>query len=502
MPRTHNVPFMATRLMAGAAPLSRQLYDEIRAAIVQGRLGAGARLPSSRSLSVQLGVARNTVLLAFDQLVAEGYLEGRVGSGMRVADLRPEDALEARPQPVARAPRRAARTSRLSRRGRMLATTLVTVARASGPLGAFRMGQPAIDEFPFPTWRRLAARFWTRPPRDLLTYGDPGGYVRLREAIAAHLRAARAVVCEPEQVIVVSGSQQALDLAARLLLDPGDAVWLEDPGYVGARGAFQAAGARVVPVPVDADGIDVARGIRMARGARVAYVSPSHQYPTGAVLARARRLALLEWARRRGAWILEDDYDSEFRYAGWPLESLQGIDGGERVLYVGTFSKVLLPSLRLGYLVVPRALVGAFRNARGLVDRQPPGPEQAALAAFLEEGHFVRHVRRMRVLYAERQAALVRAAERELASWVTVAPSPAGMHLVGRLRDGLDDRTASAAAEARGVEVAPLSRYAIRPRPAARGLLFGYAAFDPRVIRTGVRALAETLADLDSRARR
>ncbi|MGH7725277.1 MAG: PLP-dependent aminotransferase family protein [Candidatus Eiseniibacteriota bacterium] len=499
--------FIANALDASRAmPLTRQLYEEIRSAILEGRLVPGARLPSTRTLAAELGLARNTVLDAYEQLTAEGYLSGLVGSGTRVADASPEDVLglpggKGAPAPAgaragnARGDARSSRPARLSERGRMLSTTSVRLARDAGSAKPFRLGVPALELFPFEIWKKLTGRFWDRPSERTLGYDEPAGLPRLREAIALHLRASRAVRCEPEQVIVVSGSQQALDLVGRLVLDPDDPVWIEDPGYLGARAAFTAAGARLVPVPVDDEGLDVGRALRTEPNARLAYVTPSHHFPTGVVLSRARRLALLEWARARGAWIVEDDYDSEYRYEGWPLESLQGIDGGERVLYVGTFSKVLFPALRLGYLVVPRALVGAFANARALSDRQPPGPDQAVLAEFIARGHFARHLRRMRVLYGGRQGALLAAVRRELADRVEIGASPMGMHLLARVPEGVDDRVASHAAQAHGVEASPLSGYALKPL-ARGGLVLGYAPFDEAAIEAGVTALARALRDV------
>jgi len=317
----------------------------------------------------------------------------------------------------------------------------------------------------------------------------------LREAVAAYLGAARAVRCEPEQVIVVAGAQQALDLAARVLTDAGDSVWVEEPGYLGAKGALAAAGARLVPVPLDEEGLSVEAGARLAPAARLIYASPSHQYPTGVTMSLSRRLALLEWAGRAGAWVLEDDYDSEYRYAGRPLAALQGLDREQRVVYLGTFSKVLFPALRIGYIVVPEDLVDAFRAARSLSDRHSPTVEQAVLADFIVEGHFARHIRRMRALYAERQAALVAAGREELGGLLELRPADAGLHLTGLLPAGVSDREASLAAEARGVEAQPLSAFHLGPARRA-GLVLGYAAYDGREIREGARQLAAALQSL------
>ncbi|MCA1633812.1 MAG: PLP-dependent aminotransferase family protein [Acidobacteria bacterium] len=486
------MPFAAAALDArSSVALYRQLYDGIRRAILAGQLKAGTRLPSTRELACELGVSRNTVMNAFEQLLAEGYVEGHTGSGTFVSRTLPDDLLNARA-----GERRAAhprpRRRALSTRGASLAATHINLSRFEGRARPFRPGTPALDAFPFELWSRLTARHWRRPRRDLLNYGDPAGHAPLRAAIAAYLGAARAVVCEPEQVIVVAGAQQALDLAARVLLDPGDAAWVEEPGYLGAKGALAAAGARLVPVPLDENGMDVEAGADVEPSARLVYVSPSHQYPTGVTMSLARRLALIEWASRAGAWILEDDYDSEYRYEGRPLAALQGLDAEGRVIYLGTFSKVLFPALRIGYMVVPADLVAAFCAARALSDRHSPTVEQAVLTDFLEEGHFARHVRRMRALYSSRQAVLVEEARRELKDLLEIETSAAGLHLMGWLPEDMDDRVAARAAEAHGVDAQPLSSFCLG-RPRRGGLVLGYAAYDAQEIREGVKRLAAAL---------
>jgi GntR family transcriptional regulator/MocR family aminotransferase len=470
-----------------SVPMFRQVYESLRGAALCGRLAAGARVPATRTLAAELGVSRNTVLNAYDQLLAEGYLVGRTGSGTFVAPDLPDELLHSRASPV-EAPAVYGRKS-LSRRGAVIAGLGRPLRPRDGQPRAFRPGVPALDAFPREEWARLLRRRSRQLPSRLLDYGEAAGYLPLREAVAAHVRAARAVRCDAGQVIVVSGTQQAIDLCARLLLDPGDAVWLEDPGYPGARAAMAGAGATVVPAPVDEEGLVVDEGIRRRRDARLCYVTPSHQYPLGATLSLVRRLALFDWAKRTNAWIVEDDYDSEFRYSGRPLASLQGQDRDGRVIYIGTFSKALFPSLRIGYLVVPQHLVDAFAAARALADGHSPMLTQAVLTDFLTEGHFARHVRRMRAVYAERQEALVRAAGRELAGWLRISPSATGLHLVGWLPPGVSDRTASQAAADRGVEAPPLSDYRIRPSRRG-GLLLGYGGVNPRQIRDGVRALA------------
>jgi GntR family transcriptional regulator/MocR family aminotransferase len=441
-------------------------------------------------LADELGVSRGTTVAAFRQLVAEGYVEGSIGSGTRVASSLPEESLRARATPLRKesAPRRAV----LSERGKLLAMVKATAVEDRGEARAFRPGLPALEEFPFGVWSRLAQRVMRRPPRALLTYGRPEGYGPLRRLIAERLSVTRAVRCEAGQVIVVSGAQQGLELAARVLLDPGDEAWVEDPGYPGTRGALLGAGVRVTPVPVDEEGLEVEAGLRRAPRARMACVTPSHQSPCGFVMSLGRRLELLEWADRSGAWIVEDDYDSEYRYSGRPLASLQGLDAHDRVIYVGTFSKVMFASLRLAYLVVPPDLVDAFAAARALSGRHTSTPDQAILAEFMAEGHFERHLRRTRKLYAERQRALVRATERELGGLLSMRPAEGGMHLVGWLERGQDDASVSRRAAALGVEAPPLSAFSMEPRRTG-GLVLGYAGFEESEIERGVRRLAAVL---------
>lgn len=343
-------------------------------------------------------------------------------------------------------------------------------------------------------WARLTRR-WAHRGTLTMDYDEVAGYAPLREAIAAYLQSARGVVCDASQVIVVNGSQQALDLASRVLLDPGDAVWVEDPGYDGARGAFLAAGAKLAPVEVDAHGLNVRAAIQHAGEARLAYLTPSHQFPLGMTMSLSRRRELLEWASRSGAWIFEDDYDSEFRYTHRPLPALQGLDTNDCVIYSGSFSKVLFPGLRLGYLVVPRTMLDTFLRVRFLTDVHPSTITQAVLADFIAEGHFERHLRRMRRLYHERQQALVRSARLHLADVLQVQPSDGGMHLVGWLPPGVDDRQATRAARDRGLVVAPLSFFATRRQP--RGaLVLGYAGLTPKQIEAGTRELASALRPL------
>jgi len=489
------VPYTALALdPSSSEPLYRQLYEALRGAILAGQLKPGTRLQSTREMAAELGVSRNTVMNAFEQLLAEGYLEGQVGSGTYVSRALPDEMLFIRAA-LPRAAQVSSKGRALSERGAALAHTMLTASQDLSRVRAFRPGTPALNAFPADLWSKLLARRWRNPPRELLGYADAAGYRPLREAIAAYLGVARAVRCDAEQVIIVAGAQQALDLTARLLLNVGDAAWIEDPGYLGTRAAFMAAGARVVPVPIDDEGLDVQAGARAAADARLVYVSPSHQYPLGVTMSLARRLALLEWARAAGAWIIEDDYDSEYRYARRPLAAMQGLDQDGRVIYLGTFSKVMFPSLRIGYVVAPADLVDAFVAARGVLSRFTPSIDQAALADFIDEGHFTRHIRRMRTLYGERQGMLVEAARRELTGLLDVKPHEAGIHLVGWLREGLDDRRAQEEAARHNVEAQALATFSIKHYHRA-GLMLGYAGYDEREIRVGVRRLATALHNL------
>jgi GntR family transcriptional regulator/MocR family aminotransferase len=472
----------------GGTTLQRQLYDGLREAILAGRLAPRTRLPSSRQLARDLGAARNTIVGAFEQLVAEGYLEARVGDGTRIAAVLPESLLHVG-QPAARRPSGDGGAG-LSARGR----SLTSVRRPPpDPLRrAFQPGLPALDEFPRELWARLLGRRARLPARALRGYAHPAGLPILREAIAAHLGPARGVACDPAQVIVVSGSQAALDLCCRLLLDPGDPAWIEEPGYLGARGALTAAGARLIPVPVDAHGLDVQAGVALAPAARLAYVTPSHQFPLGITMTLARRLELLAWAAAAGAWILEDDYDSEYRYAGRPVAAVQGLDPAGRVISIGTFSKTMFPAVRAAWLVVPPALVDTFAAVLRITGDGVNTDVQAALADFLGDGHFAAHVRRMRGLYADRQARLVRALRRRLDGLLDVEPRDGGMQLPAFLPPGVDDVAASRAADTEGITAAPLTAYHLEP-PRRGGFYLGYAGVPEREITAGVERLARVL---------
>lgn len=473
------------------APLYQQLYAQIRAAILAGRLKGGLKLPSTRTLADELGISRNTVLNAYEQLFAEGYIESVEGSGTFVARVLPEDLM--RPPAQNRAKRRTATNppnlSHSSTAISAIPPLLVSQVQRSGRVAAFMAGTPALDAFPFDLWSKIIAHRARHMQGSEFAYRDPIGFPPLREAIAAHVTVARQVRCTPEQVIITAGSQGALDLAARVILNPGDTAWIENPGYLGATGALTGAGVRLIPVPVDAEGLQVETGIAHAPDARLVYVTPSHQFPLGVTMSLSRRLALLEWAKRAGAYILEDDYDSEYRFAGRPLAALQALDESGRVLYIGTFSKVMFPALRLGYLIAPPDMIDALLALRRYIDFHPPTFEQVIMTDFMTQGHFTRHIRRMRTLYAERRGILLEAA-RDLP--LELDAPDTGMHLVGWLPAGVDDAAASQSAQAHEVNAQPVSKFCLTPIE-RKGLLLGYSAVDEREILSGVRRLAMAL---------
>jgi len=473
-------------------PLFRQLYAGLREAILTGRLEGGTRLPPTRILAQELHISRNTVVNAFEQLIAEGYLEGKIGAGTYVAHVLPEEILQVKTRISASSISPGKQEQSISRWGEALAGKEIRSVRYGDDVRAFQPGMPAIDQFPYGLWSKLAANVWRAPEPQLLAYGDAQGYRPLRESIASYLKATRGMKCEPEQVIITTGTQQALDLATRVILDPEDTACIEDPGYIGARVALGGAGVKIIPIAVDQDGLDVEALKAHRQNIRLVYVTPSHQYPVGVTMSLGRRLALLEWAARTGAWILEDDYDSEYRYEGRPLAALQGLDQAGCVLYMGTFSKVLLPALRLGYLVAPPALVETFVRGRAAIDRQAPTIEQVILTEFINEGHFARHIRRMKGIYMERQATLVEAARQKLAGLLDIQPAAAGLHVMGWLPTGVDDQRVFRQAQEQGVDAPPLSAYAINAQSRS-GLVLGYACVSPQAIRVGVEGLAVAL---------
>jgi GntR family transcriptional regulator / MocR family aminotransferase len=444
------------------------VFEHLRTSILTGALPAGGRLPPTRALAQEVGVARQTVVLAYERLAAEGYVKGRTGSGTYVATDLPDQAPERTETPRVAA-------IALSNRGAQLAQIPATAVSRDATLGLLLAGGlPAPDLFPNQAWARCAVRVLKPLAGELSSYPPPQGLLLLREQIAAHLASTRGLVTDPGCVVVTAGTQQALRTAAELLLDPGDAVWVEDPGYIAGRGALIASGANPVPIPSDHEGIDVAAGIQAAPNARLALVAPSHATPLGGALPIGRRLALLDWARRASAWILEDDCDSEFRWEGRPLPPLATLDKAGHVIYCGTFSKTLAPALRVGFAVVPAPLVPAFVRLRTLTDRGTDAFTQAILAEFMRQGQLAPHIRRMRTEYARRRAALLSAMERYVKLASPMA-APGGLHMVACLPDGIDEAAAVRACRSRDLAVAPLRAY-FAGLPRMNGLVMGFAA--------------------------
>jgi GntR family transcriptional regulator / MocR family aminotransferase len=466
--------------------LQQQVYVAVRRAILEGVLAPGRRLPSSRMLADDLHVSRTTTLLAYEQLLAEGYVAARHGSGTFVAHELPDDLPRLVPQRLART-----RHPQLSRRGVALAATPGPARRIPGPPRAFRLGVPALDLFPLRLWSQLVTRRLRSTTIRQLDYAETAGFGELRQAIAEHVQTARGTRCTADQVFVVAGSQRGLQMISHVLLDAGDRVWVEEPGYPGARSALLSAGARIVPGPVDAHGLDVAWAARQAPNARMAYVTPSNQFPLGVPMTLMRRFALLKWASRAGAWVVEDDYDSEFRYLTRPFPCLHGLDGDGRVIYVGTFAKSVFPALRLGFVIVPADLRDQFFNARRTSDVHPPLLEQMALADFIGGGHYARHLRRMRSAYRERLEALSEAAQALCGGAMRLRPVQTGLHAVAEL-DGVDEERVYEEARERGIEVTPIGMYFIGRRT-MNGLLLGFASSRPEALRRGMERLAASI---------
>ena len=474
--------------------LNRRVYESLRNQILTGHFGPGAKLPSTRTLAANLGVSRNTVIKAFEQLIAEGYIRGRGGSGTYVANELPDNLTHVRRGKKKSVTGSEKRNSlRFSLRSRTITHRAALPFAAGGrPIRPFQPGIPALDAFPFNVWTKLVHRQWKRLHPQMLGYGGPAGFTPLRNAICDYLTLSRGVQCQPEQVIVVAGIQQALHLAASVLLKPGDPVWVEEPGYFAAQAVFEAASIEMIPVGVDSDGLDVSAGISSNPRARLAYTTPANQFPSGATMSIARRLELLRWAAKSGAWILEDDYDGEFRYSSHPLPALQSLDRNGNVIYVGTFSKVLFPALRLGYMVVPTNILDRMLTAKFAADWHSPTIDQAVVADFINEGHMMRHIRKMRSLYLERLESLMDCARSELDGLVTIARPDAGMHVVAALPVGVDDIAVAIAVNEMGVSNRPMSLcYLGRKRTS--GLILGYAAYSLEQIKHGCGQLAAAL---------
>ncbi len=472
-------------------PMNKRLYLGMREAILNGSISGGARLPATRDLAADLGIARNTVVHVYEQLVAEGYTKSQQGSGTFVTDSLPDLYLGSGPG------RRHDSTSQthpvLSPRGERI------VAGASASpyqWGAFMPGVPDVTEFPHKKFGAIVTALWRNPEPALLSYSYGGGLPALRKALAQHLALTRSIDCDPEQILITEGSHQAIDLATRILGSAGDLAWIENPGYWGARAIFEANGIGIHALPVDQDGMCLPDEVG-ASPPRFIFVTPSHQYPLGSVMSLARRRQLLAMARQAGSWIIEDDYDSEFRFSGRPISSLLGLEPDAPVIYLGTFSKTLFPGLRIGYLVLPKLLVPAFQTAHAELYREGHLMTHAALATFISDGHYAGHIRRMRMLYGRRRAMLVNLIERRLGpEWLHQDGSDAGLHLVLTLPAGMDDTQVVAAAHARGILTRPLSRYYVQGQERRNGLLLGYACVSERDMVPSFELLLNSLAEV------
>ncbi len=473
--------------------LSDWLYAELRGSILEGRLRPGTRLPASRDFARQHSLSRGTVVVVFERLLAEGYLSSRVGSGTWVSH-RGAAGAHARAEPQS-PPAYVRRVISSYVRPKAYAGWVATEGRRP-----FQMREPALAEFPAKLWGQLLARRARTFKSWLQTEDDGRGYRPLREATAHYLGSSRGVRCSADQIVIVSGVQQALDLLARLLLKRDDPVWVEDPAYVGATMAFSNAGAKVVPVPVDEEGLSVNAGVRVCDRPKGMYLTPAHQFPLGMTMSLERRMEVLKFASRVGAFVIEDDYDSEYRFEGRPVPTLQSLDRSSSVIVVGSFSKLLFPSLRLGYVVLPPPLVDYFLAFRLQTDFRSVNLDQAVLCDFIEGGHLGRHLRRMRELYAGRLAALLEGGRRHLTGLLEISNVQAGLYTVGFLKNGMTSREAEASASARGVEAVALDRYTLK-RPDPKGVLLGFAAFDESTIRGGLVRLAAALSRRNSRAR-
>lgn len=475
---------------ASGRPIAVQLVSAIRELVLSGVLAPGQRLPSSRTFALDQGISRTTAIAVYESLAAEGLIVSQVGSGSRVSDV-----LKAKAEPVAAERASSAQPTRLANLAHRASDQFFPRLSHPKQPRPFITGMPALDLFPMPLWAKLTARHWRATRGHMLGYPEAGGMKELREAIATHLRANRGIVCKPEDIFILNGAQEAFNRIGSTLLDPGDPVWFENPGPIGARNSLLSSGARLVPVPVDGEGIDVAAGLEAEPNFRLAFVTPSHQHPLGAVMSLQRRFELIKAAEHADAWIVEDDYDGEFYYSGHPPPTLKSVDTVGRVIYVGTFSKSLFPGLRIGFMVVSGPLSEVFARIAGATLQGVSIVMQSVVTSFIEEGHFASHIRRMRKIYMERHDVLIEAAQKRLAGAIDVKRTESGIQTVGHLLTGHDEQCVAEAAAAREVTVAPLARFCIAPIE-ARGFAIGFSTSTPTEIRAGVDRLAAAIERL------
>lgn len=472
-----------------ALPVYRQLYTEFRNAILTGRFRPGQQIPPSRELANYFNVSRTTVLLAFENLLAEGYIKGKPGSGTFINDELPENLLLAKPNYESSISGTSKKNKSSDVKNIHIKNYLSQERLHYNKFEPFKPGVPDLNEFPFRIWTKLISNSVKDISKSDFGYSNSAGYKPLRNAIANYARASRGVKCENNQVIIINGSQQGIDLVCKVLLNPNDNIGFEEPGYTGARDAFSAAGIKIIPMPMDEEGINFKK---TKVKANLVYVTPSHQYPLGITMSLNRRLELLDYAFSIGAWILEDDYDSEYRYKGQPLSSLQGIDNNDSVIYMGTFSKVMFPGLRLGYLIVPENLIESFTAAKMLTDRNSPIFEQAALAKFITEGHYGRHIRRMRMIYEKRKEVFYNYVEKYLSEYIFLHPTDAGLHTIGWLKKTNNDVEFAKLMFNYGIYTPPLTSYSFTKK-SKPGLVFGYAAYSEQQIKNAIKKMAALL---------
>ncbi|GEP97794.1 MocR-like pyridoxine biosynthesis transcription factor PdxR [Chitinophaga cymbidii] len=470
------LPFLKLR-RRDAEPLFLQLYSQIREAIFSGQLKEGERLPATRALAAELGISRNSVFQAFEQLILEGFLEGRKGDGTYVC------------AKISMAPAKPAKAAQEQEEEYLPDCSIE-------PLLPFQTSIPSLPHFPFRTWARIAADVYRNIHTLHLGYGDTQGYEPLRNELSDYLRINRSIICPPDQILIVSGSRQAINLSAQLLIGKGDQCWMEDPGYKGASDAIKRWGGKLCPVPMTEYGLDIDYAIKKYPAAKFVYVTPSHQYPFGGTLPLSERLKLLQWAARQKMWIVEDDYDSEFRYVGRPVPALKGLDDAGRVIYTGTFSKVLFPALRLGYMVLPsREMARNFRKLKGSIDRENPVIDQAIITQFMREGHFARHLRKMRTLYKKLQDELTALMKMHLHPWLDVESGENGMHLVAWLKHGMDAVAVEKAANEKGLVLQPVDDFSIKYRH-KNALMFGFTGYPAEDMEKAVLQLKQILLNL------
>lgn len=485
------IPLVALKLdYSSEVPLYKQLYDLLRKEILKGKINPGKRLPGTRSLATELNISRNTVAIAFEQLRIEGYISGKTGSGSYVNEI-PDKKPIAHQLPQKKDALR--KSSAWGQVWKKLPPDILQRSLGYENVVPFQNGIPALNEFPIRTWLKIINQASINISNLQLGYGDSAGFRPLREAIASYLQTYRAVNCKSDQVIIINGSQQGLDLIGRVLLKKGSKVWIEDPGYFGVKASMKSAGASIHPCPLDDEGLDVNYSAKHNPKPELIYTTPSHQFPLGQTMSVARRIQILNYAKKNNCWILEDDYDSEFRYVGNPLPSLQGMDQSNSVLYLGTFSKVLVPGLRLGYLVLPHSeMLEAFMAMKYIIDRQSPILEQIILTKYIEDGHFTKHIRKMRMLYKSRQEVLVDEINKIFKGLIDVEPSPTGMHVIAWLPEKMNDKKVTTEALKNNLIVNPLSDYSIKfhQKP---GLIIGYTAFNENEIKEGLKKLKKTL---------